>query len=79
MYPFVDCDRHGDGQLGYAMCVHIVDRNASVAHLVEPTTSEIGEALCRACIGRDHDVSDLRLICAGCADGIFASQAPTRL
>jgi len=77
-FPFVDCGTHGPRLHGYAVCVHIVEQGAVIAHLEDPSDLRLGEALCARCHeGPPPHLDILMLICERCVDAMIAAQAPS--
>jgi hypothetical protein len=79
-FPNVRCEEHPDEPLrpGFAVCRHVLDAGAPIAHYHNASPRALGEILCDGCIGLPDAmrVGDLRLICARCVETLLARHAP---
>lgn len=63
-FPLITCKKHGLGP-GYCICIHIA-AGAKPFRVIKATEEELGEAVCADCQGKELEVEDLVLWCAGC-------------
>ena len=79
----VACDKHGEDQLGYVVCKHVLDLDASVAYHLAPKPDELGEIFCEMCrdlliAGENAALYDnVRLVCQPCALARVAGRLPS--
>jgi hypothetical protein len=64
VYPNVRCGFGHPDEPGYVVCVHVT-KGAAVAHLEEPTPSELGVVCCAVCFATEEKKAFL-LTCATC-------------
>ena len=74
-FPNVRCTDHPHEAPapGYAVCVHVLEAGAPIAHYHPATRRALGEVLCAACHDGSFTEHELRLICATCVDQLLAA------
>lgn len=66
-FPLVVCDRHPHAtpRPGWIVCAHVLDDGITIAHMVTPTSTDLGEIFCHDCHVR-YRLDHLRLCCPDC-------------
>jgi hypothetical protein len=63
VFPNVRCGFGHPDEPGYAVCSHVVNDGASVARVIEPSPSTMGQISCER---KGHGPGDIWLVCATC-------------
>ena len=80
------CGRHGESDLIYVVCLHVLKESRSVEHYAESaglSAEDVGEILCASCdavaaqsgsLSKLFSLKKLALICGRCADLIMQNR-----
>ena len=70
-YPNVRCEAHPEQVIpGYVVCTHVLDDHERPTQIELANPRRLGEILCAR---TDHDLDDLKTICAFCASELAVS------